>query len=521
MIDIILDLKHILKDEENQFSQLDEKLILDLQKENYKDIKEKNCKLKMIVDDEYRKGRLSISISINIEMLSEKLIDHIKKFIEKNFSNYKIYCQNGFELDEIYKLEYEFYDSNNLLIVGNGFDLAHGLKTTYKDFLNNCKELMNSMNKSSKKIEHYLDRLIDENIVNELEPFFNDRLFCDVNFIYNKKRLFNKEGIRTEIKKFIEKKYYNLYLPLEILCDFYIDKSIEKYYKHKEDNIFLIDKFIKYFLSENVLLKYLLDSYEENGELWIDIEKEISMLVKDIEQIKKEKIILLDKNYKLFNVLLKQKNRSNEEEYNIDIKGLEENLDIIIYLLEEYLSSLKINDNDIQKIKNDIKNSFADNITYLLSFNYTDTFRETYIPKKCILYNEDHVDFIHGQLGKHNLVFGTNETLHDESKNKNLDCIYFKKYFQRIYKKTGCKYKKWLNEGIDNVYIYGHSLDVTDKDVINEVIQKSKHVIIYYHSEEAYRQQITNLVKVLEHGQDDLVEMVYGIEPKIEFKPTF
>jgi hypothetical protein len=30
MIDIILDLKHILKDEENQFSQLDEKLILDL-----------------------------------------------------------------------------------------------------------------------------------------------------------------------------------------------------------------------------------------------------------------------------------------------------------------------------------------------------------------------------------------------------------------------------------------------------------------------------------------------------------
>ena len=185
-----------------------------------------------------------------------------------------------------------------------------------------------------------------------------------------------------------------------------------------------------------------------------------------------------------------------------------------VYLLKEIYSNHVKENNLILDI--------AYNITHLLSFNYTDTFRETYIKNKNdILYLDDHIDFIHGQLGKHNLVFGTNETLHDESKNKNLDCIYFKKYFQRIYKKTGCKYKKWLNEGIDNVYIYGHLLDVTDKDVINEVIQKSKHVIIYYHSEEAYRQQITNLVRVLEHGQDDLVEMVYGVEPKIEFRPTF
>ena len=28
----------------------------------------------------------------------------------------------------------------NILIIGNGFDLAHGLKTSYRDFLNYCYE---------------------------------------------------------------------------------------------------------------------------------------------------------------------------------------------------------------------------------------------------------------------------------------------------------------------------------------------------------------------------------------------
>ena len=29
---------------------------------------------------------------------------------------------------------------NNIIIIGNGFDLAHGLKTSYKDFINHVKE---------------------------------------------------------------------------------------------------------------------------------------------------------------------------------------------------------------------------------------------------------------------------------------------------------------------------------------------------------------------------------------------
>lgn len=44
----------------------------------------------------------------------------------------------------------------NILVIGNGFDLAHGLKTTYKDFLIFCNkgteydEIINGENEYSK-----------------------------------------------------------------------------------------------------------------------------------------------------------------------------------------------------------------------------------------------------------------------------------------------------------------------------------------------------------------------------------
>lgn len=45
----------------------------------------------------------------------------------------------------------------NILVIGNGFDLAHGLQTTYKDFLNFCNkgteldEIINGENEYSKR----------------------------------------------------------------------------------------------------------------------------------------------------------------------------------------------------------------------------------------------------------------------------------------------------------------------------------------------------------------------------------
>ena len=94
---------------------------------------------------------------------------------------------------------------------------------------------------------------------------------------------------------------------------------------------------------------------------------------------------------------------------------------------------------------------------------------------------------------------------------------------------TGNEYKNWLTTHKEyiledgkmypkiNIYIYGHSLDVTDKDILAELIKTcGAKTTIFYHTKEAYRKQISNLVKVL--GQDELISRTGGLNKTIVFK---
>ena len=56
----------------------------------------------------------------------------------------------------------------DILVIGNGFDLAHGLKTTYKDFLTSCRNNENqSCNeefcKTNVWLKHFLTRNVNSN----------------------------------------------------------------------------------------------------------------------------------------------------------------------------------------------------------------------------------------------------------------------------------------------------------------------------------------------------------------------
>lgn len=71
-------------------------------------------------------------------------------------------------------------------------------------------------------------------------------------------------------------------------------------------------------------------------------------------------------------------------------------------------------------------------------------------------------------------------------------------------------------EPIINVYIFGHSLDVTDKDILEKIIMnESTKTTIYYHDKKALGSQIANLVKVIK--QDNLIAKVHGEDASIEF----
>ena len=79
-----------------------------------------------------------------------------------------------------------------------------------------------------------------------------------------------------------------------------------------------------------------------------------------------------------------------------------------------------------------------------------------------------------------------------------------------------------------NLYIFGHSLDVTDKDILKDLIlQDNVYTTIYYHKiyddtgkddngRADLGSKIANLVKVI--GQDELIRRTGGSTKTIEFK---
>ena len=130
-------------------------------------------------------------------------------------------------------------------------------------------------------------------------------------------------------------------------------------------------------------------------------------------------------------------------------------------------------------------------------------------------------------------------------RNKDIEFIAFKKYYQRIYKQTGSEYKRWVeiiknqmqeiddkiknqhpvqipynkipNKYRNQLYFFGHSLDITDKDILRDLILNDNvYTTIFYVNKDVMGQQIANLVKVI--GQDELIRRTGGSTKTIEFK---
>jgi len=272
------------------------------------------------------------------------------------------------------------------------------------------------------------------------------------------------------------------------------------------------------------------------GEKWIDFEKEISKVIERIEYIlindeEGDDRKVLPSKYKNISKNMSIREFMNNQDI-VDksmlrgrkgyISRLQSELVIFVRCLEIYMLLVEqIPANYMIEKVSVIEN--LGGVNWLLNFNYTDTFFRLYGNGYSMNFDERNADFIHGRAGYNNLIIGTQETLENENENILLDCIYFKKYFQRIFYKTGMGYKKWIaNEvvcGNDiEVYIFGHSMDVTDGEILNYIIMNPdiKSTKIFYHSQDSYINMIKNLIKII--GKDNLIAMT-GDE-KITFLST-
>lgn len=295
-------------------------------------------------------------------------------------------------------------------------------------------------------------------------------------------------------------------------------------------------------------------------ENWIDFESEISKVIKSLDDdMSAQKSKIGDQVESLSNGYLAEyyeKNTLVGQSIDTVIKGdkqesitfrkirdeLLEDLNRLIRALEIYLSYY-VEKEEVGTLVPDIEKIFFDKV---LSFNYTNTYEKLYDVNKLVEY-----DYIHGQsnikndIEGNNMVLGIDEYLDENKRNQCTDFVAFKKFYQRIYKQTSAVYKDWIDDirsrkiiqnrqfaGFDengskiirsvmeshhNLFIFGHSLDVTDKDILRELILNDNvYTTIFYLNKNVMGQQITNLVKII--GSDELIRRTAGRNKTIEFR---
>lgn len=394
--------------------------------------------------------------------------------------------------------------SMNILLLGNGFDLAHGLPTKYADFLEWVKEEYNLYTELSDQ---------KKEIVGKLDP-----VRVEWAILLYPSKMQGKVTILAEEAKQIE-----------------IWQSI----------------------GNNIWIDYFLNNPMYQKENWIDFESEISKVIQSIdkdfegkglgEEIEHLSNSYLESHFLYigFDSLFEDNNGHRGEKEKITYseleKRLEDDLNRLIRALEIYLTEYvekidcKVFSPDIEEIAIQInEKSHSVLCPKILCFNYTNIFKKVYEK----IYGQDY-NYIHGKadtentLETNNMVLGIDEYLPIERRNKDVEFIVFKKFYQRIYKQTGCEYKEWIdkikkrnfectknrknNAEIHNLYIFGHSLDVTDGDILRDLIlTENVHTTIFYLNKKVLGQQIANLVKVL--GQDELIKRTGGSTKTIEFK---
>ncbi len=369
-----------------------------------------------------------------------------------------------------------------VLMIGNGFDLAHGLETKYTDFL---------------KFVEQFNRVYD---INERDSDFYLR---SGNF-------------------------------MQFLVSLFRDNSIESRHIIKE---------FRQITLENIWVNHfneVLDVKKNIGENWIDFEKEIERVIgwmeKSISTCKsfmdivnlyeREHVtvaFLTDLNIEIEKFEFTKSSNTEELEKRL-IKKYLNDLDNLIRALEIYFTLY---------VYSQIRENFNDDIISLklgendaiISFNYTDTYNKIY---KNNLIAPENIHFIHGNAvlhnnGNNNMVVGIDETLEGDEINKNLKYVGFKKYFQRIVKDVDASYTNLFklsedeyNEKIE-VFVFGHSLDKTDSDIIRRIFTaKNSIVTVFSHDHDAQKQQVANLISII--GKDELLNSTYRSEPKIRFR---
>lgn len=311
---------------------------------------------------------------------------------------------------------------NLIVIVGNGFDLAHGLKTSFNDFA-----------------DYYIKNIVLNDILNyETEPKILSESFIN--------RLIQSQHFRFPAYENLTKE--------KIFHNFLYDCKE----KNKDE--------ILYFISENyILLKQIISNeflaklYTDNYLNWFNIEQAYYAELNSI--------YLSNNNSNLINHALVKLNKELQE---------------IKYAFQEYLFT-NIKSFEDKNIYNSLKEHFKErNQVCFINFNYTYSVEQYYrlekddnLKKTLKRIKNIH---IHGQM-QTDIIFGYGDDTDNAYKlMKNSREKEYLRNFKTFDYLIKTEYREMLNELAVyknyDVLVIGHSLDTTDKTILKTILDTPK-----------------------------------------------
>lgn len=336
---------------------------------------------------------------------------------------------------------------NRLIIIGNGFDLAHGLKTSVKDF---GIDYFNNIFKDVTKLQDYEDELVQFNVSEEVK----------LNYPPN-------------------------YEEFVLYIDFKKTKSII-------DKSSFIEKKFKYSLMQ--LLYTSLDSYQ-----WYNIEdRYFKILIQDINPTYKDKIKITNDLFEVLkNKFLTYLRKENERISNEII-----NSEYLPLFSKKMLSANKgLNSNAVNN-----RNSIV-----FLDFNYTNTtslyveeLKKDFATKLIHIHGD-----LSGRFGKPVFGYGDefNKTYRSFEELNYNDLYRHIKSFAYSLNSNYQNLDSFINSNRFEIQIYGHSCGITDRTLLNQIFEHDNCEsikVFYYQKPDGTNDFVEKSYEIARHFKDKI-----------------
>ncbi|WP_396159323.1 AbiH family protein [Flavobacterium sp.] len=395
---------------------------------------------------------------------------------------------------------------NRIILIGNGFDLAHGINTSYNHFINDYWEnTIKEIHKSEINTEFENDEIFINVVPTQWLPGFEfDKLIGSLEYIKSKLVFKNKflEIITSKKQEQnwvdIENEYYSLLKKSfkEKNCDYKINALNEDFNK--------VQKLLK------VYLKKVEEKFNE------DFGKDINSA-----RIRSNIGHKIYSDFKLKDFTETSINKKAELEYSKlqnDINGLKNNQIDMNELNEENRRLIsRIGDKEpIKEIRKLLISDSAPNYFVLqpeellfLNFNYTFTEKiytnhnefESYHPNKELRKKYIHIHGTTDKYDKNDVIFGFGDEIDEDYKSiENLnDNIYLENIKSIKYLETD-NYKQlleFLNSGDYQIFIFGHSCGISDRTLLSTLFEHKHCASIkpFYHKRDDGTDNYSDIIR--------------------------